>query len=60
LGPSFQVIKPSGVDAMISEGRLMIEEDLLPMPDDGQRYELIGGELRQMALTGLQIRTSSA
>ena len=31
---------------------LMTEDDLLRMPDDGHRYELIEGELRQMPPTG--------
>lgn len=31
---------------------LITEDDLLRMPDDGFRYELIEGELRQMAPTG--------
>lgn len=31
---------------------LMTEDDLLRMPDDGFRYELIEGELRQMPPTG--------
>ena len=31
---------------------LMTDDDLLRMPDDGYRYELIEGELRQMPPTG--------
>lgn len=30
----------------------MTEDDLLRMPDDGNRYELVDGELRKMAPTG--------
>src|ERR687884_1413183 len=30
----------------------LTEEDLLRMPDDGYRYELVEGELRRMAPTG--------
>jgi len=30
----------------------MTEDDLLRMPDDGNRYELVKGELRQMSPTG--------
>lgn len=30
----------------------MTEDDLLRMPDDGNRYELVEGELRQMSPTG--------
>lgn len=37
---------------MITERKIMTEEDLLRMPDDGYRYELIEGELRQMPPTG--------
>ncbi|MEW6212675.1 MAG: Uma2 family endonuclease [Acidobacteriota bacterium] len=32
--------------------QFMTEDDLLRMPDDGNRYELIEGELRQMSPTG--------
>ncbi len=32
--------------------KFMTEDDLLRMPDDGYRYELIEGELRQMSPTG--------
>jgi Uma2 family endonuclease len=32
----------------------MTEDDLLRMPDDGNRYELIEGELRQIALAGYE------
>jgi Uma2 family endonuclease len=34
--------------------RFMTEDELLRMPDDGNRYELIEGELRQMPLTGYE------
>ena len=34
--------------------RLMTAEELLHMPDDGFRYELIRGELRKMAPAGHQ------
>ena len=33
--------------------KLMTAEELLAMPDDGYRYELVRGELRQMAPPGL-------
>lgn len=33
---------------------LMTEDELLRMPDDGYRYELVEGELRQMFLTGYE------
>ena len=32
--------------------KLMTEQDLLDMPSDGFRYELVRGELRQMAPAG--------
>ncbi|MFL6216508.1 MAG: Uma2 family endonuclease [Blastocatellia bacterium] len=32
----------------------LTEEDLLRMPDDGYRYELVEGELRRMAPTGFE------
>jgi len=32
----------------------LTEEDLLRMPDDGYRYELVAGELRRMAPTGFE------
>ncbi len=34
---------------MVSKPRLVTAEELLDMPDDGFRYELVRGELRQMA-----------
>ncbi|HZS04457.1 MAG TPA: Uma2 family endonuclease [Blastocatellia bacterium] len=34
--------------------QIMTEEDLLKMPDDGHRYELVEGELRQMPPTGFE------
>ena len=34
--------------------RFMTEDELLRMPDDGNRYELIEGELRQMSPTGYE------
>ena len=34
--------------------RFMTEDELLRMPDDGNRYELIEGELRQMPPTGYE------
>jgi Uma2 family endonuclease len=37
---------------MTTTRTLMTEDDLLRMPDDGYRYELIEGELRQMSPTG--------
>ena len=37
---------------MVTTKRLMTAEDLLNMPDDGFRYELVRGELRKMAPAG--------
>jgi Uma2 family endonuclease len=37
---------------MITTPTFMTEEELLRMPGDGHRYELIEGELRQMSPTG--------
>lgn len=37
---------------MTTTQTLMTEDDLLRMPDDGFRYELVEGELRQMSPTG--------
>jgi Uma2 family endonuclease len=37
---------------MTSTRTLMTEDDLMRMPDDGYRYELVEGELRQMSSTG--------
>jgi Uma2 family endonuclease len=37
---------------MTTTQTLITEDDLLRMPDDGNRYELVGGELRSMAPTG--------
>ncbi|HEU4391496.1 MAG TPA: Uma2 family endonuclease [Blastocatellia bacterium] len=34
--------------------RLMTEDDLFLMPDDGYRYELVEGELRQMTPAGFE------
>jgi Uma2 family endonuclease len=39
---------------MTTTQKLMTEEDLLHMPGDGYRYELIEGELRQMPPTGYE------
>jgi Uma2 family endonuclease len=39
---------------MTTTQKLMTEEDLLRMPGDGYRYELIEGELRQMPPTGFE------
>jgi Uma2 family endonuclease len=39
---------------MSTISRFMTEDELLRMPDDGSRYELIEGELRQMAPTGYE------
>ena len=38
---------------MTTATRLMTAEELLAMPDDGYRYELVKGELRKMAPPGL-------
>jgi Uma2 family endonuclease len=40
--------------AMVTETRLVTADDLLRMPDDGNRYELVDGELRKMAPAGGQ------
>jgi Uma2 family endonuclease len=37
---------------MATANQLITAEELLHMPDDGYRYELIRGELRKMALAG--------
>ena len=37
---------------MTTQTRLMTAEELLDMPDDGHRYELIRGELKKMAPPG--------
>ena len=37
---------------MVSKPRLVTAEELLNMPDDGYRYELVRGELRKMAPAG--------
>jgi Uma2 family endonuclease len=37
---------------MTTTRTLMTEDDLMRMPDDGYRYELVEGELRQMSPTG--------
>ncbi len=37
---------------MVSKPRLVTAEELLEMPDDGSRYELVRGELRKMAPAG--------
>ena len=37
---------------MVSKPRLITAEELLDMPDDGYRYELVRGELRKMAAAG--------
>jgi Uma2 family endonuclease len=39
---------------MSTIARFMTEDELLRMPDDGNRYELIEGELRQMPPTGYE------
>jgi Uma2 family endonuclease len=39
---------------MIVERRLMTADELLAMPDDGMRHELVRGELRTMAPSGLE------
>jgi Uma2 family endonuclease len=39
---------------MTTTQTLMTEDDLLRMPDDGFRYELVEGELRQMSPTGYE------
>jgi Uma2 family endonuclease len=40
------------VTTMVTEVQLLTADDLLQMPDDGFRYELIDGELRKMAPAG--------
>ena len=37
---------------MTAQARVVAAEELLRMPDDGFRYELVRGELRKMAPTG--------
>ncbi len=37
---------------MVSKPRMVTAEELLEMPDDGYRYELVRGELRKMAPAG--------
>ena len=37
---------------MVSKPRMVTSEELLEMPDDGHRYELVRGELRKMAPAG--------
>jgi Uma2 family endonuclease len=37
---------------MTAKSEIMTADDLLGLPDDGMRHELIGGELRTMAPTG--------
>jgi Uma2 family endonuclease len=37
---------------MSTSSRILTEEDLLRLSADGNRYELVGGELRQMSPTG--------
>ena len=44
---------------MVSKPRLVTAEELLEMPDDGFRYELVRGELRKMAPAGLRHGTSA-
>ena len=34
---------------MVAKSQLVTAEELLDMPDDGYRYELVRGELRKMA-----------
>ena len=50
---------------MVSKTQLVTAEELLDMPDDGYRYELVRGELRKMApagsehsISGIQIGAS--
>lgn len=44
---------------MVSKPRLVTAEELLDMPDDGFRYELVRGELRKMAPAGFEHGISS-
>src|SRR5260370_38424275 len=37
---------------MATTDKLMTADELLRLPDDGQRHELVAGELRTMALNG--------
>ena len=39
---------------MATADKLMTADELLRLPDDGQRHELIAGELRTMALNGAE------
>jgi len=43
--------EPQGYTATVQEKSLTVEE-FLRMPDDGNRYELVGGELVQMSPSG--------
>src|SRR5215213_8040397 len=45
---------PTGRTAMATTERLMTADELLNLPDDGQRHELIAGELRTTAPNGGQ------
>jgi len=39
---------------MSTSAKVITEDDLLRLPADGNRYELVGGELRQMSPTGYE------
>jgi Uma2 family endonuclease len=45
---------PESLPTMATDLKLLTADDLLRMPDDGCRYELIEGELRKMAPAGSQ------
>jgi len=49
----------NGVTVMVSKPRLVTAEELLDMPDDGCRYELVRGELRKMAPAGFEHGTNA-
>ena len=44
---------------MVSKPRLVTAEELLEMPDDGFRYELVRGELRKMSPAGFEHGTNA-
>jgi len=43
---------PQAYDIHMTVGTLMTADELLRLPDDGSRYELLRGELRKMSPTG--------
>ena len=45
---------------MVAKTQLMTADELLALPDDGYRYELVRGELKKMAPAGFYHGTTSA